>query len=235
MTKCTAANNCTAFTYCSRQTNATPATCPTTATTCTGTACAAGTTVTNPQTCSKCMDQCAPTTAAGTCNGMASCAWTSLCIPVSTMTYPCLGTSQSTCTSDPAGCVWFQVSETICGTTVTMGQCALCNATMIMPLIGPLSRMVGQTCTYPAATGFSMGASVTLSQFGMSAAGTGSCVAVPAQVGGAAGDQAAVSASLAAQMVIGAGTMGTCAKASGSMMLSPSLAILGLVAFFTRF
>jgi len=235
MTKCTSSNNCTAFNYCLRLSNATPTTCATTSTTCSGTACSAGSAIQNPQTCSKCTDSCYLQTTASACNAMASCGWSSYCFDVSAPTpaYPCQETTQSACTSDAAGCVWFSVSETVCGTTVQQPVCALCNSTMVMAMLGPLSRMVGQTCTYPAATGFSMGASVTLNSFGMSAVGTGSCVAIPAG-SGATADQATVAASLAAQMIIGAGTMGTCVKASGSM-LSPSLAILGLVAFLTRF
>jgi len=236
MTQCTAANKCTPFTYCARQTNATPSVCDTSSTTCSGTACAAGPDIRNPQTCSKCADQCSMTTTASACNGMASCAWGSFCFDnTPTPSYPCSGMDKASCTGDAAGCIWFAITETVCGASMSRSICTLCNDTVVSSMVGPLSRMVGQTCTYAKGTGFAMGASVRLNEFGMGAVGTGSCVAIPAG-SGAAADQATIAATLAAQMIIGAGTTGTCAATpSGSSMLTPSLAILGLVAFFTRF
>jgi len=256
MAYCTAQNNCTAFNFCSRLGNATPSTCPTTSQTCTGTACAPGQYVSDPKTCSKCQDQCSQQTTASVCNGMTSCQWNSYCFDVGTVTnYPCSGATEATCTSDPSGCFWYDLSETICGASyLSGGACTQCNSS-VSSLIGPLSRMVGQTCTYTAdsANGYTMGASLSINAFGIGTAGTGSCVAIPAG-SGASADQAAITTYFASSGAIGSGSTGTCVattpapssapttgkpaagtNGNGSSMCYPCLALVGMLLSFLAY
>jgi len=236
MAMCTATNNCTDISYCARQSNATPATCPTSGS-CTGNQCG-NSMVANAQTCFMCGDTCATMMSASTCNTNANCAWQPTCIPMM-MSSPCSETSASGCVADSYGCFWIQISESFCGSTQSVSVCQPCNGSMAS-LIGPLSRMSGQTCTWPAMSPYTKAFSVTLNAFQTAAAGMGGCVAIPAAASPTS-DMLTISGFASASTMytgspaFAATTTGTCAKASSpASMLSPSLAILGLVAFLTR-
>jgi len=237
MTQCTAANMCQDLSYCSRQSNATA--CPTSGS-CTGAGCGPAV-VGNVQTCFMCGDTCSSTMAANTCNGIAACTWAPICIPVAAA--PCTATTQAGCVADASGCFWVAATTNLCGVSSSVSACSACNNTgMGIPttLIGPLSRMVGQTCTWPAVSPYVKPYMITLNAFQQAPAGTGGCVAIP--TGTPQTDMATITGFAMASSMMG-GTMsafaatsvGTCAKASSpASMLSPSLAILGLVAFLTR-
>jgi len=228
--QCTAANNCTQYNTCSR--NSSMAACPT-SDPCNVAGCADLTMgVGNMQTCSKCADQCGLQTTASGCTGVAggACVWSSICISIPP-TPPCVtDMSQSACTADAYGCFWVDVSETVCGQSMPFKGCFPCNMTGLSALRGPISRLVGQTCTWPAASPYTQGFSAVVNAFGTGT--SGSCTAIAS--GTPTGDAATLTTVLGGLGYLSASTTGTCAKASSSSMLSPSLAILGLVAFVTR-
>jgi len=228
---------------CSR--NYTIGACATNMMTCAGNACGVGTMLANASSCSKCMDQCAGATMAA-CTGSAmngACTWSNpSCVPVTAMmTYPCSGTTQSSCTTE-LGCFWVSYTSNACATPMTTARCYQCNSTysFSQSLRSALYNNVGKTCSWPASTPYSA-SSLTVNAVAQSS-DTVNCPAFAAA--SAMGDPVTITAAIVAGGMMAGGapffgqvpfsgtSIATCAaQSSGVAELLPSVALLGLIAF----
>jgi len=219
--------------------------CATNAMTCSGNACGVGMLATNLTSCSKCGDQCAgaSSTACVAAGMNGACTWYApACGPVTAMmTYPCSGSTQSTCTGE-LGCFWVSVTANACGGAMPTARCFQCNSTAsyTAALRSALYNNVGKTCSWAAATPFTSGASLTINAVAQSA-DTVNCPAFAAAsalldpvtittaitVGGVAGP-----VPFFGQAAFSSTSVATCAtQGSGVAELLPSVALLGLIAF----
>jgi len=216
-----------------------------------GSTCGAASMIVNPITCSKCMDLCNAKTDNSSCYAMAGCQGTGYCDdkPAMMMAGPCAGTSSSACTNE-AGCYWigFTVSDVCKGPPSGLmnsamltagGMCVQCNGTA-SAVRGPVSRLQGQSCTFIKTGNYAANVTVTLTGFAAGKVDT-NCPAIasmtpsPAQM---TADVSALTTGLAlSTYLIDPLSPAVCTaapKSSDSSMLSPSLALLGLVGFLTR-
>jgi len=224
---------CALTSFCAR--NSTVGSCDTSMMTCSGNACGTGSMIANQSSCSKCVDQCAQATTSAACTASAmnsACYWYSACGNAPTpMTFPCSGTTASTCTSE-AGCFWLDYSTTVCGQTTRMASCNQCNSSAVVDsnTRSALSANVGKTCTWPAMAPYGA-SSITINAISQSS-DTTNC---PAMMGPMAGDPAtittAASKGMFGQQGVQSSQTATCAtQSSGVAALIPSLALMGLIA-----
>jgi len=230
-------------------------------TTCSGpSTCAAGSVYLDAMMCNKCADTCATLKDNSTCSANANCKSSgNFCYEKTTVAPtpvpPCSGASQSSCTSE-AGCFWvgFTISN-ICGGPLsgmsavyntmysTNGRCLQCNSTTMNTgdaIRGAASRLNGMSCNWGKSGNFV--ANLTVSLNGFNAGSGANCPAVAAvpSAGMSAqmtADLASITAAMAVQGLVDTSAPVSCwaaAKPNDSSMLSPSLAVLGLVAFLTR-
>lgn len=226
---------------------------PANAATCTGPSnCGAGSAIMNAATCSKCTNLCMGKTDNTSCTAQAGCYGVASCVakptpaPVVTI---CGGTS-ATCTQE-AGCFWigFTITDVCKGPVTglymgammnTGGMCVPCNSTA-GAVRASISRLVGNTCTFVKTGVYSANVTVSLNSFQAGKVDT-NCPAIttmPPSQALMTADVAALAAGLAVGTQLIDGTSPAyCMKAAsgnGVSMLSPSLALLGLAAFLTRF